>query len=133
MSRHRSWILNCLSMLLLLAAPMLLWARTPWIEKVPPHDHGRTDPAFGSPDATAAGERLFADHCAECHGKDAMGKGRHPSLRSERVQNDATPGDMHWLLVNGNLGRGMPSWSKLPDQQLWQIISFVKSLKPQTR
>jgi mono/diheme cytochrome c family protein len=58
-----------------------------------------------------------------------MGKGKRPSLRSERVQNDATPGDLHWLLVNGSLQRGMPSWSKLPDQQLWHIITYVKSLK----
>lgn len=133
MSRHQPWFLPSLLILVSLTAPVLLWARTPWIEKVPPREHERTDAVFGTPEATAAGERLFADHCAECHGKDAAGKGRHPSLRSERVQNDATPGDVHWLLVNGNLGRGMPSWSKLPDQQLWQIISFVKSLKNQAQ
>jgi mono/diheme cytochrome c family protein len=122
-----------LSALLLfsLSAPAQLWARTPWIDKVPSREHERTDQAFGSPEATAVGERLYAAHCAECHGNDAGGKGKRPSLRSERVQNAATPGDIHWLLVNGNLGRGMPSWSKLPDQQLWQIISYVKSLKNQ--
>lgn len=120
-------------MLVSMSATVQLWARTPWIDKVPSREHARTDQAFGSVEATAAGERLFAAHCSECHGADAAGKGKHPSLRSERVQNTATPGDVHWLLVNGNLGRGMPSWSRLPDQQLWQIISYVKSLKNQPR
>ena len=81
------------------------------------------------PEAAAAGRLLFLGHCAQCHGKDADGKGRRPALRSMRVQQIATPGDLHWFLVNGNLRRGMPSWSKLPSQQLWQIISYVKSLK----
>jgi hypothetical protein len=45
------------------------------------------------------------------------------------VQNEATPGDLLWLLVNGSLGRRIPSWSKLPDQQLWQLTSYVKWLK----
>jgi mono/diheme cytochrome c family protein len=114
---------------ILLAAPTLLFAYTPWLDKVPAREHERTDPHYGSADAAAIGQMLFEDHCAECHGADAMGKGRRPSLRSQRVQEQATPGDLHWLLRNGFLSRGMPSWSKLPDQQLWQIISYLKSLK----
>jgi mono/diheme cytochrome c family protein len=115
--------------LLLLAAPMLVLARTPWIEKVPPREHARQNSMSGSPDAALAGELLYADHCAKCHGADADGKGRRPSLRSVRVQEIATPGDLHWMLVNGSLRRGMPSWSKLPDQQLWQIVTYLKTLK----
>jgi len=115
--------------LLLATASTLLWAGTRWIQKVPARDHERANPMAGNPDAVMAGQLLFADHCAQCHGEHAEGKGKRPSLHSDRVQNEATPGDLHWLLVNGSLGRGMPSWSKLPDQQLWQLISYVKSLK----
>lgn len=118
-----------LPVFLLLLTTTLLWAGTRWMEKVPAREHGRTNPmSSGNPDAVKAGQLLFADHCAKCHGDDAAGKGKRPSLLSNRVQNEATPGDLHWLLVNGNLGRGMPSWSKLPDQQLWQIVSYIKSL-----
>lgn len=81
------------------------------------------------PQAAAAGRLLYEDHCAQCHGADADGKGRRPSLRSVRVQETATPGDLHWFLRNGSLQRGMPSWSKLPDPQLWQIVTYLKSLK----
>jgi mono/diheme cytochrome c family protein len=44
------------------------------------------------------------------------------------VQQEATEGDLHWLLVNGNMARGMPSWSKLGDPQIWQVISYLRSL-----
>jgi mono/diheme cytochrome c family protein len=76
----------------------------------------------------AAGKRLFGAHCASCHGENAEGKKKKPALTSERVQQQATEGDIHWLLVNGNMGRGMPSWAKLPDPQLWQLIAYIKSL-----
>ena len=115
--------------ILSLAAPTMLAARTPWTEQVPPREHERENTMAGDPDAVAAGRLLFEDHCARCHGEHAEGKGKRPSLRSERVQDTATPGDLHWFLLNGSLGRGMPSWSKLPDQQLWQLVTYLKSLK----
>jgi mono/diheme cytochrome c family protein len=130
--KNSRWRIAPALMLIALAAPSLLWARKPWIDKVPSNERERTNALFGTADSRAAGQQLFEAHCAECHGADARGKGHHPSLRSERVQEQATPGDLHWLLVNGVLGRGMPSWRKLPDPQLWQIISFVKSLKEST-
>jgi mono/diheme cytochrome c family protein len=99
-----------------------------WLRRVPVQDHGKVNPLQGEKEAAVAGEFLFAEHCASCHGKNAEGKKKKPSLRSLRVQQAATDGDLHWLLVNGNMGKGMPSWAKLPDPQLWQLISYVKSL-----
>lgn len=120
--------------LLTIASPAALLAASNWMEKVPAREHERANAMASDPDAAAAGQLLFEEHCSHCHGKDANGKGKRPSLRSERVQGQATPGDLHWILVNGSLGRGMPSWgSKLPDPQLWQIITYVKSLKNQTQ
>jgi hypothetical protein len=75
-----------------------------------------------------AGRRIFLDHCAHCHGKDAEGTKKRPSLKSSRVQQQATDGDLHWLLVNGSRSQGMPSWVKLGDPQIWQVICYVKSL-----
>jgi mono/diheme cytochrome c family protein len=99
-----------------------------WLAKVPAKDHERQNPYHGQDEAIAAGRRIFVDHCAQCHGEDANGTRKRPPLRSERVQQQATEGDIHWLLVNGNMSKGMPSWAKLPDQQLWQVITYVKSL-----
>jgi mono/diheme cytochrome c family protein len=99
-----------------------------WLAQVPPHDRDRTNPYGNQADAISAGRRLFLDHCAHCHGADADGTQKRPSLRSTRVQQEATEGDLHWLLVNGNRRQGMPSWVKLGDPQIWQLISYVKSL-----
>lgn len=99
-----------------------------WLKNVPTHDHERTNPYRDQPDAIAAGRRIFVDRCSHCHGENAAGTKKRPPLRSERVQKEATEGDLHWLLVNGNMRKGMPSWAKLPDQQIWQVIAYVKSL-----
>ena len=99
-----------------------------WMKKVPQREHDHANPYQSQADAVAAGKRLFGDHCAPCHGENAEGKKKKPALTSERIQQQATEGDIHWLLVNGNMGRGMPSWAKLPDPQLWQLIAYIKSL-----
>ena len=100
-----------------------------WLSKVPEKDRDRTNPYGDQPDAVAAGQRVFHDHCAHCHGEGAEGTKKRPSLRTERVQQQATEGDLHWLLVNGSMGSGMPSWSKLGDPQIWQVITYVRSLR----
>jgi len=99
-----------------------------WLKNVPARDHQRTNPYQTQPDAVASGRRVFADHCAHCHGENAEGTKKRPPLRSPRVQQEATEGDLHWLLVNGNMRKGMPSWSKLGDPQIWQVIAYVRSL-----
>jgi hypothetical protein len=44
------------------------------------------------------------------------------------VQN-ATAGELVWFLRNGNLWSGMPSWSGLPKERRWQIVTYLKSLR----
>jgi len=86
------------------------------------------NPYAGQPDAILAGEKLFRQHCAGCHGEDARGRGHSANLHSPAVQN-AAPGELVWLLRNGNLRAGMPSWSGLPDERLWQIAAYLKTLR----
>ena len=98
------------------------------IAEAPVKTRSWRNPYEGQPDAIAAGEKLFRQHCAECHGDDTRGRGRAADLSSSGVQN-ATPGELAWFLRGGNLARGMPSWSALPEQRRWQIVAYVKSLK----
>ena len=98
-----------------------------WMNHVSENDKKKVNPYSGQPQAIAAGGRMFADHCAQCHGPDALGQGKRPSLRTAEVQN-ASDGEIFWILRNGYLRRGMPSWSSLPEQTRWQIITYVKSL-----
>ena len=100
-----------------------------WLTRVPAKDADRKNPLAAEPHAAEAGENLFKQHCAECHGDTATGRNGKPSLRSERVA-QATPGQLFWLLTNGSLKNGMPSWSRLPDQQRWALVTYVKTLPP---
>jgi mono/diheme cytochrome c family protein len=91
----------------------------------------RKNPFEGDPQAVAAGGKLFEQHCAECHGAKAGGTRRGASLLQEEVQ-QATPGTLFWVLTNGVVRRGMPVWSKLPEPERWQIVTFLQSLKAQS-
>ncbi len=123
------WPHAFLSIALLLAASSYLGAEHngDWLQKVPSHERIAANPLSDDPTAIAAGGHLFARHCASCHGKDANGIRRRPSLRTERVQ-QATDGELQWLLRNGSLLHGMPSWSSLPEIQRWQLVRYLHSL-----
>ncbi|HTJ30512.1 MAG TPA: cytochrome c [Acidobacteriaceae bacterium] len=103
-----------------------------WLHRVPDEDHARHNPLAHQPQAIAAGRSLFAANCAKCHNADANGRTNpyRPSLRSERIRH-ATDGDLFWMLKNGNPYKGMPQWWSLPEEQRWQIITYLRSLPPQ--
>ena len=98
------------------------------LAKAPEKAKVRPNPLESDPQAVAAGRLLFADHCAECHGDDAKGARKGPSLRAPDVRS-ATPGTLFWILTNGVVRKKMPSWSKLPEPQRWQIVRYLKSLE----
>jgi cytochrome c oxidase cbb3-type subunit 2 len=98
------------------------------IEKTPDKARARQNPLKNDPEAIAAGGILYTQHCAECHGSKAEGRKRAPSLLVSEVQS-AEPGAIFWILTNGVVRRGMPVWSKLPEPQRWQLVSFLKSLR----
>jgi len=120
-----------LSALLVLGSISMLLASAgdgAWLKNVPEKERTRANPLAEEAESAAAGGKLFRQHCASCHGEDAQGKGKKPSLRSEHVRN-ATPGELQWLLTNGSMKNGMPSWSRLPEPQRWQIVTYLKSLQ----
>lgn len=96
--------------------------------KVPQSAKTRHNPFEGDSTAVAAGKKLFGRHCAECHGNTAQGGKKGPDLHVSEVQT-ATPGTLFWILSNGVVRRGMPVWSKLPEPQRWQIVSYLRSLE----
>jgi len=97
------------------------------IDKAPEKARAKSNPLANDPEASRAGRLLFERHCTECHGNAAEG-GRHaPSLRAAEVQN-APPGAIFWILTNGIVRHGMPVWSKLPEPQRWQLVSYIQSL-----
>lgn len=87
----------------------------------------KTNPLAGQERAQRAGAKLFARECASCHGANGLGgAGKAPPLRQNEVY-DAPPGALFWILRNGALHRGMPSFAHLPEAQRWQIITWLKA------
>jgi len=84
------------------------------------------DPVEGQPQAMEAGRRLYARNCLSCHGKNGQGSGNVPSLADAKL--DFVPaGEVFWFITKGSKKNGMPSWAFLPEQQRWQIVTFVRS------
>lgn len=115
----------------MLASAILLMAASSdgsWLMRVPEKERLRPNPMTADVEAPLAGAKLFQQHCAACHGANGEGKGKHPDLHSDVVR-DAQPGELEWLLENGSIRRGMPSWSRLPEEQRWQLVTYLKTLK----
>lgn len=85
---------------------------------------------IGREDQIRAGEKLFRQHCAECHGADGHGIGKAANLQSPHVQ-AKSPAELVEFLRNGNLWKGMPSWAGLPEERRWQIVAYIKTLRAQ--
>ncbi len=84
------------------------------------------NPYAGNAQAAAGGKKLYGQNCAQCHGKNLQGIGPAPPLDTASVKN-AKPGELFWFITNGKLTAGMPSWSGLPKQQRWQLVTFLQS------
>src|ERR1700757_1209248 len=83
------------------------------------------------PEAAAGGEKLFKRNCVECHGEDGSGlvKKHAADLQLAKVQ-EQSDGVLFWKITNGNPDRGMPSFSRLPELQRWQLVLYLRVLKP---
>jgi len=98
----------------------------------PPADAtARANPLAAKLELASGGEKLFKRHCVECHGEDGTGLVRKNAadLRLPVVQSQ-TDGTLFWRITNGNTSRGMPSFSRLPELQRWQLVLYLRSLKP---
>lgn len=123
---NRVWALLCVPAVALLLAA----ANDAWLRRVPAADHAMSNPLAGHPEAVSAGSALYQDKCAKCHGSDGNGRGSRPAVHSAHLAS-ASDGDLYWLLTHGQPFRGMPAWSKLPENQRWQIVTWLRSIQPQ--
>jgi len=91
----------------------------------------QSNPLLAKPQAAAGGQKLFLRNCAACHRADGAGiENKHSAdLRLPVVQQESD-GTLFWKITNGHASRGMPSFSKLPALQRWQLILFIRTLKP---
>jgi len=118
------------SFLLVFTAVLIFWitpsfAQPGSFRNAPASAAAATNPYAGNAAASAAGGKLYAQNCAQCHGNNRQGMGPAPSLSTVGVHK-AKPGELFWFISTGKLASGMPSWSNLPKQQRWQIVTFLQ-------
>ena len=99
--------------------------RGDFLQRISPSAAARPNPYAGQHDAELAGGKLYARHCAECHGANRAGYGKAPPLAQPLVR-DAAAGTLFRAITDGSLNRGMPSFAAIPEPQRWQIVTFLK-------
>jgi mono/diheme cytochrome c family protein len=88
-----------------------------------------------------AGEKLFMKNakpiaCKMCHGKKGNGKGPGAGGMSPRprdftcstMMKDIPDGQLFWIVKNGSPGTGMMAFKKLKDNQVWQLVHYIRQL-----
>src|SRR5690348_6886848 len=88
----------------------------------PPAAHGPRPRT--TPESIAAGKALFQGTCANCHGIDGSGA-NGPNIRDAGTR--LGPEALYQTLHTGVLGSGMPSFSSLGEEKLWQLVDYVSS------
>ena len=116
----------CLACALWLVATSSVEAQQSGFHDAPASSASFTNPYQGVA-AAENGRELYGANCASCHGSTAQGSGNIPPLAHSAVQT-VTDGELFWFITTGSVKDGMPSWSALPEQQRWQIVTYLKTL-----
>jgi mono/diheme cytochrome c family protein len=87
------------------------------------------NPLPPSPLNIADGTQSYQLYCSGCHGAAGTGRKGRPALDTARVEGE-TDGEIYWILHNGSKGHGMPAWRSLGDQNLWQLVLYLRTLTP---
>jgi mono/diheme cytochrome c family protein len=101
---------------------------------VPAEYAGLTNPL--GPEAAQEGAEVFEANCQACHGPQGHGDGPAGQALDPRPRNlaeiQAAVGDdfLFWRIREGKPGTSMVAWKGiLTDEQIWQTVSFIRSLK----
>ena len=82
----------------------------------------------------AAGQKIYLQRCAGCHGKtgngdgsDAADLGIHPAKLSSADTREQTDGALFWKVTVGK--KPMPGYrSRLSPTDRWNVINYVRTL-----
>lgn len=98
-----------------------------------------TNPLSPSPKNIFAGQTLFhfdakPGPCRTCHGISGNGLGilfreLTPSPRNFTCNQTLDPlpdGQLFWIIKNGSPGTAMPAFKKLEEDQVWQLIHYIR-------
>ncbi|PIQ95731.1 MAG: cytochrome C [Nitrospinae bacterium CG11_big_fil_rev_8_21_14_0_20_56_8] len=109
--------------------------------KAPDAVYNLKNPLEPNPENLSAGEVLFQNRakpmpCKMCHGvkgdgQGPMSKGFDPPPRNftcAQTINGVPDGQLFWIIQNGSPGTGMLAFKSLKDDQVWQVVLFIRKL-----
>jgi len=115
--------------LLALTGAAVVSAQGPWV--APADAKAMKNPVKGVGNA----KKLVETNCVSCHGPGGKGDGpaaaalpppKPANWTSDAVQKQ-TDGELFWKISNG---RGaMPPWKHLPENERWEIVNYIRTLK----
>jgi len=91
-----------------------------------------SNPFANDPAAPAAGRAVFESTCAACHGAGAGGSERAPALNTGTFRHGGSDPEIFQTIRSGVSGTLMPAFSALPSDNVWKLVSYIKSLSGQT-
>ena len=124
----RSFSLALAICFIALFSPSRLAAQDAHFHNAPASSAHLENPYAGQQAAVAAGAKLYVTNCVACHGANGQGTGNIPPI-SEGPTQTVPDGEVFWFTTTGSVKNGMPAWASLPEEQRWQIVTFLKSLK----
>ncbi|MFN7982104.1 MAG: PQQ-dependent dehydrogenase, methanol/ethanol family [Vicinamibacterales bacterium] len=87
------------------------------------------NPFARAPEAIAAGARTYEQACQVCHAPRGIGD-RGPALNTGRFTRGDSDADLFHTIRAGLAGTQMPAFSRLTDDETWQVVSYIRSLAP---
>lgn len=88
------------------------------------------NPLAGNPQAVQEGRSQFRFNCSMCHGVDAQGTQKAPSLTTGQWAHGGSDSELFHTIQHGVPGTLMPAQeSILSETETWQVISYLRSLQ----
>ena len=97
------------------------------------------NPVATSATSVTAGAAAYKKYCSFCHGATAKGNGplapkdaMPPDLTDATWTHGSTDGEIFTVISNGGgaTSKMIAFKGKMPDQDIWHIINFLRSLGP---
>ena len=105
----------------------------------PPAIYQQVSPLEANRRNLRAGRELYEDlsnpSCTVCHGEQGDGRGQLAGQFDPRPRNFACAatvegipdGQLFWIIQNGSPGTAMPSFGYLNDEEIWQLVIYLRS------
>src|SRR6185312_12200406 len=102
---------------------------------LPGRENQVQNPFPTTPERVASGRQLYQTQCEQCHnqngdGKTSLGQSMYPQVPDLRgLTQNKTDGALFYTIRNGVRMSGMPAWTQDSDQQLWELVDMIRTLR----